>query len=289
MTVTYNSGSVLPQFLECVFKQTHRDFILFVVDNASKDDTRRLLHKCEDERLRIVANPYNLGVAEGNNQGIRAALEAGCSCVLLINNDTEFNEDLFACLYVGLEENHCDMTTGKVFYFEPSDLIWCAGGWLDRKRLFCNFHYGKDEKDIGQYDEARRVTYAPTCCLLVRRSVFDRIGMMDSKYFVYNDDVDFLYRCLKQDISLWYVPYAKLYHKVSSLTGGDDSEFAIRYMTRNRMYFLRKHLPVWQVLLWGVHFLGYTAPRRLLLGHDSIRIWHLRCASVFEGLRLAHE
>lgn len=289
VTVTYNSGSVLAPFLQCAFQQTHSEFILFAVDNASQDNTLHLLQECNDERLRVIGNLDNRGVAAANNQGIRAALEAGCQTVLLINNDTEFPEDLFARLYIALDENQYDMTTGKMLYFDPSDLIWCAGGWLNRKRFFGALHYGMGEKDVGQYNEARRVTYAPTCCLLVRRSVFDRVGMMDSKYFVYSDDVDFLYRCLQQNLSLWYIPDAKLYHKVSSLTGGDDSEFAIRYMTRNRMYFLRKHLPMWKTLLWGVHFMAFTAPKHLLLGHDSIRIWRLRCTSVLEGLRMDHD
>jgi hypothetical protein len=209
--------------------------------------------------------------------------------VLLINNDTEFSEHLFARLYAGLEAHRCDMTTGKMLYYAPPDVIWCAGGWLDRKRFFGAFHYGMGQRDVGQFEEARLVTYAPTCCLLVRRSVFDRVGLMDPKYFVYNDDVDFLYRCLQRDVSLWYIPDAKLNHKVSSLSGGDNSEFAIRYMTRNRMYFLRKHLPAWQVLLWGVHFLAYTAPKRLLSGRDTVRIWRLRCVSLLEGLRMANE
>jgi hypothetical protein len=289
VTVTFNSGSVLPQFLNCVFQQTHRNFILFAVDNASKDDTLRLLRECHDERLRIIANPDNRGVAEGNNQGIRAAFEDDCGTILLLNNDTEFAENLFDRLFAGLKKHQCDMTTGKIFYFEPSDQIWCAGGWLNRNRLFVNFHYGVGEKDTGQFDEARLVTYTPTCCVLIRRSVFDRVGLMDSKYFVYYDDVDFFYRCLQENLSLWYLPEARLYHKVSSLSGGEDSEFAIRYITRNRMYFLRKHLSTWQVLLWGVHFMAYTAPKRVLLGRDSMRMWRLRCASLLEGLRMAHD
>jgi GT2 family glycosyltransferase len=287
VTVTFNSGSVLPQFLACLFKQSLSQFILYAVDNQSTDDTLTILKQTKDERLRVIENNENVGVAEGNNLGIRAAMADGCQTILLLNNDTEFPEELFAHLHAGLAENQCDMTTAKILYFEPSDVIWCAGGWLDRKRFLGAFHYGMGEKDTGQYNAARRVTYVPTCCLLMRRSVIDRIGMMDSRYFVYNDDVDFLYRCLQQDLTLWYLPDARLYHKVSSLTGGDGSEFSIRYMTRNRAYFLRKHLQTWQVLLWAIHFLAYTAPRRLLMGHDSFRIWRLRCTSLMEGLRMA--
>src|ERR1700733_2803561 len=94
VTVTYNSASVLPAFLGCVMEQTHREFILFAADNSSTDDTLRMLRGCSDERLKIIANPDNRGVAAGNNQGIVAALEAGCRSVLLLNNDTEFGATL---------------------------------------------------------------------------------------------------------------------------------------------------------------------------------------------------
>ena len=289
MTVTFNSGNVLRPFLDCVFGQSFTDFKLYVVDNASKDNSADVVNEIREERVRFIANSENRGVAEGNNQGARAALEDGCETVLLLNNDTEFPMDLFSRLYSALEESRCDMATGKILYFEPSDRIWCAGGWFDPKRFYGAFHFGMGEEDSGQFDAPRRVTYAPTCCLLVRRSVFQRIGMMDSKYFVYNDDVDFLYRCLRQDIALWYAPEAVLFHKVSSLTGGDESDFAVRFMTRNRMYFIRKNLSLWHALIWGVHFLTWTAPKLVLCGHDSLSRWRLRCISLFEGLGIEHE
>lgn len=287
VTVTYNSQNVLEPFLRCVFSQTNADFLLYVVDNCSQDQTTAILQFENDPRFRCIFNRDNLGVAGANNQGIRAALEEGCETVLLLNNDTEFGPDLFSQLYAGLFDHDAGMTTCKMLYAEPSDMIWCAGGWLAPNRFFSAFHYGMDQRDQGQFDSERRISYTPTCCLLVRRSVFERVGLMDDRYFVYHDDVDFCYRCWQQDITLWYIPHAVLLHKVSSLTGGADSEFAIRLMTRNRAYFLRKHLSRWKTLLWAAHFLLVTAPRRLLMGSDSLHIWRLRCKSIIEGWRLA--
>ena len=286
VTVTYNSGSVLHDFFRSAFAQSLSDFTLYVVDNASRDDTPALLRECTDARLRCIRNAANVGVAEGNNQGIRAALADGCETVLLLNNDTEFPPDLFARLYQGLEEHGAAMTSAKMYYFEPSGLIWCAGGELDPKTYFNAFHSGMGEPDRGQYEIARRVTYVPTCCLLVRKAVFERVGLMDPGYFVYQDDVDFLYRCYRKDLALWYLPKAILYHKVSALTGGDDSEFAIRYMTRNRVYFLRKHLPLRKALLWSLHFLLVTAPLRVVRRQDPLHRWRLRCAALLEGWRM---
>ncbi len=68
VTVTYNSESVLPDFLRCLAEQSHRDFLLFAVDNASKDNGLEILRDWGDERLRLIANENNRGVAEGNTR-----------------------------------------------------------------------------------------------------------------------------------------------------------------------------------------------------------------------------
>src|SRR5260370_42441877 len=114
VTVTYSSGKVLPDFLRCVFNQTHSNLVLFAIDNASTDTTMQLLRDCADPRLMIIANPDNRGVAEGNNQGIRAALEARCDSVLLVNNDTVFDNDMMEKLLAGLSDHGADMTCPKM-------------------------------------------------------------------------------------------------------------------------------------------------------------------------------
>jgi GT2 family glycosyltransferase len=289
VTVTYNSRNVLEDFFASLAKQSYADYALYIVDSGSTDDTATYIQAHLPERCTFLQNSENIGFAAGTNQGIRAAFQNGCTAILALNNDVFFGADLLERLVYALDQYKCDMTAPMMYYYEPKDCIWAAGGSLQRCRGYQNKHRGAGEMDHGQYNIACRITFAPLCCVLIRKTVFDRVGLLDERYFTYTEDVDFMYRCLKQGLSLWYVPEATLYHKVSSLTGGDDSEFAIRYMTRNRMYFLRKHLPSWKVLLWGVHFMAFTAPKRLLLGHDSIRIWRLRCASVLEGLRMDHD
>ncbi len=283
VTVTYNSEHVLPDFFQSLWAQTHENFILYAVDNASKDASVALLRAEQDPRLRVVANTTNVGVAEGNNIGIRAALADSCETVLLLNNDVEFPEDLLFRLQAGLSQHACEMTTGKMLYYEPNDTIWCAGGEFRVARFWAVVHYGLNQQDQGQFNSPRKVTYTPTCCLLAKATVFERVGLMDSKYFVYTDDVDFLYRCLKAHISLWYLPAALLYHKVSSLTGGDTSDFSVRFMTRNRLYFLRKHLSSWHAAIWALRTLCLAAPLRVLRRRESLHTFALKCRSLYEG------
>jgi GT2 family glycosyltransferase len=176
------------------------------------------------------------------------------------------------------------MATGKIYFHNMPDRIWCAGGRFRPLRGFDNRHNGEGEKDTGQFDLPHPITYTPTCCLMVRRDVFDRIGLMDSRYFVYSDDADFLYRCLRHGISLWYIPEARLWHKVSSLTGG-TSDFTVRYSTRNRIYFVRKHLPYWQALLWlWESQLRSTAA--FLVHHIEFSRWILRLNAARDGWKM---
>jgi hypothetical protein len=242
VTVTYNSAEVLPDFFRSLWNQTHDNFILYAVDNASKDTTLEQLRAQHDKRVRIEACKSNLGVAEGNNIGIRMALRDDCDTVLLLNNDVVFAPALIATLLKSQEVNQRDMVAPKITYYEPSNKIWWAGGYFQAALGYRAVHRGLDQVDTGQFNEPTRVTYAPTCCVLVRRGVFAKIGMMDAKYFVYSDDTDFMLRAYKAKLVLGYEPLALLRHKVSSLTKSADSTFMVHLLARNRVYFWLKHL-----------------------------------------------
>lgn len=286
VTVTYNSATVIDAFLQSVRRQTYQAMTLYVVDNLSTDSTLSRIPSSDASSLVVIANDHNAGVAEGNNQGIRAALADGCDAVLLINNDTEFGPELVSTLCSELIRSGADMIVPKIMYFEPSDTIWCAGGTFRFRRGYSGEHYGLGERDSGQYDQLRQIEYSPTCCMLVRREVFDRIGEMDPKYFVYFDDTDFCFRAWKAGLRLVYTPQTVLYHKVSALTGGAETPFAIRYTTRNHVYFLLKNLGV----LGGAFFLpayfGKICLKRLMAGYSG-ETFAVALRGFFEGMSLS--
>lgn len=287
VTVTYNSGRVIDGFLASLLNQRRREFLLYVVDNASSDDTLARICSYHDERLRVIANPDNRGIAEANNQGIRRGIADGCEYVLLMNNDTEFGPELLQTLMDGCEQYACDMIAPKILFFDDPQVIWAAGGGLDPRRGYSGFHYGYDEVDRGQFDSARLVEHAPACCLLIRKEVFQRIGMMDPHYFTYVEDTDFSFRAKRAGLSLMYLPSARLLHKAHSLTGGLFSDFMMRYITRNRVFFMLKHFGPWLGLYYipayQVHvfrqFVSRNVPRSLL--------W-LREKALLEGVLLWH-
>jgi GT2 family glycosyltransferase len=286
VTVTYNSERVLGDFFSSLSKQTHSTFCLYAVDNASNDRTREILSQQVDFKVRILANPENRGVAEANNQGIREALKDSCQYILLLNNDVEFPEDLLSNLLSGLESLDCDIVAPKIYYYDQPNRIWAAGGrfqlWLGRAP-----HIGEGALDNRQFDKVQKITYAPTCCVLIRSNVFERVGLMDPKYFVYWDDVDFMYRVMKAGLTMCYLPQCRMWHKVGSLTTAAPSQLWIRVSTRNRIYFIRKHFRKPLAIVWILLYRAYLF-FRYVFRKDSKDHWSIKEASINDGARLAN-
>ena len=285
VTVTYNSSQVIDGFLTSVLNQSHSNFIVQVVDNASSDNTLDRIATYEDPRVHVTENSENRGFADANNQGIHAALAAGCELVLLMNNDIEFEPRLIELLITGLEQHACDMVAPKIVFYHDPRVIWSAGGGFDPKRGYAGFHHGYGEVDQGQFDSPRKVDHAPACCLLIRREVFKRIGFLDSHYFTYVEDTDFSYRASVAGLTLMYLPSAKVLHKAHSLTGGLFSNFMMRYITRNRVYFLLKHFGPWRGLYYVPAYQAYLV-LQLLSGKAALPMFWLREKAFFEGLRV---
>lgn len=284
VTVTYNAEAFLDAFFRDTLRQSHANFVLYVVDNASSDTSVEKSRLVKDERIQIIEVGKNLGVAEGNNIGIRMAIDDGCTHLLLINNDTEFSEDLFATLLGEMNRLRADMVVPKMYFFEPNDLIWCAGARFSKRFGWSTPHTGEGEVDRGQFDEVRKIDYCPTCCMLISLDAFQEIGFMDPKYFVYFDDTDFCLRAMRKGKDLYYVPTAKLWHKISSSTGGTDSPFHIKMYSRNKVYFLLKNFGAYS-MPWVAAYLIYL----FVLPLVSRRKWNFgaRLSSFYSGVRLA--
>ncbi len=264
VTVTYNSERFLPAFFASCWSQSWANHRVYCIDNASADGSAQALRDQTDERLKVTLNRDNLGVAAGNNQGILQALKDGCEWVLLLNNDTIFPATLFQQLVEACQSQRWQAVVPKMHFDTPRGAIWYGGGQFNPWRGHTGYHIGIGAPDNGQFDKARRMDYAPTCCMLLHRSVFETVGLMDETYFVYYDDTDFCWRMRQQGLELGYWPAATLVHKVGGSTGGIGSPFTVRITARNRLYFLRKHFGFWSPWLWLMAFLPYYAVRYLM-------------------------
>jgi len=249
VTVLFNSPEVIPEFFESLAAQTDLDWHLEVIDNSTDDRSIIAARACATRlgmtNIHFTKNVDNVGVAKGNNQGISNCLDMGCDYIVLLNNDIVFGSLLLQQVRSALDSGE-HLVAPRVHYHD-NDLLWYAGGRI--RPIAATAEHYRDRKPVTDADRRDRHTgYAPTCFMGIRAEVFRTVGMMDERYFVYYDDTDFVYRCLRQGYRLLYQGSATLKHKVSSSTGGCGSDFSIYYYNRNRLFFIRKNF-------FGIEFL----------------------------------
>jgi GT2 family glycosyltransferase len=196
---------------------------IILVDNASSDGTVDAVRLRYGPRVTVVQNAGNLGFAAGNNVGIRRALEQGDDFVLLLNNDTVVAPDLIDRLLPPmLAAPEIGITAPKIYYAEPKDRIWFAGGEISLWRGIAR-HTGIRETDHGQYERERDIDYATGCAFLARRGVFETVGYLDPAYRAYFEDADFCVRARHAGFRIRYIPAAHVWHRISASTGGQLS------------------------------------------------------------------
>lgn len=257
VTVTYNSSVFLNDFVTSCAAQNRSDFKIYCIDNNSDDDTQNILKNICNPYWVVTLNENNVGVAEGNNQGIVQALKDGCEWILLLNNDTSFPPDFISKLIASSVNQRWQVIVPKIHFDSPVGYIWYGGGGFNPKKGHTGYHTGIGQPDHGQFDTAKLVDYSPTCAMLIHRSVFGKVGLMDESYFVYFDDTDFCWRLKQANISIGYTPATSLVHKVGGSTGGAYSPFTARITSRNRLYYLKKNFGALSAILWMPVFLIY--------------------------------
>ncbi len=284
VTVTYNSADVLEEFLASVRAQ-EADWRLIVVDNVSTDSTRSILAaaSAEDPRIHVILNGENSGFSAGTNVGIRAALDRGARSILLLNNDTVFEPNLFGGMASALATSDAAAVSPMIVFADAPQRIWYAGGHIDWNRGVHNIHEHSEE-DVGVLTpQAFATEFCPACCMLFRAEVFTDLGLLDEDFFVYWEDAEFCDRMIRADASIMVVPTLTLRHKASSLTGGSTSPFYIDHYHRNRIVFLRKTAKLMPAI-YATTLIVAAIIRGAVIGRDEWRVSRRRLRAVGRGL-----
>jgi len=211
---------------------------VMVVDNGSTDGSAQRIG-AEFPQVDVLALPENLRFAGGNNQGIARALAAGADAIMLLNNDTEADPALLERLLLALEQHPEAGAVAPLIYFAaPSRRIWYAGGRCT-PALGLAAHRGLRQLDRGQYRSIERTGYLTGCCLLARRAVWEKVGLLDERYFIYAEDADWCLRARRAGFALLFVPTARLWHKVSTSAGAQSRWKIYQRLRANLTLFAR--------------------------------------------------
>ena len=241
--LNYNGYNDTIECIKSLKNITYNNYKIVIVDNNSTDNSEIEIKKFikNDDNIQFIQSYKNLGFSGGNNIGIRYALENNADYICLLNNDTIVETNFLSELVNSMEkDNKIGVAAGKIMYFEDKDIIWSAGGFISEIKSLGE-HYGIDIKDSKQFDDTIEVSFLTGCLQLIRKEVFEEIGMYDDIYFLYMEDLDFCKRVTRKGYKLMYIPQSKIYHKVSASIGGFESPLQLYYVTRNRILFNKKN------------------------------------------------
>jgi GT2 family glycosyltransferase len=306
VVLNWNQAEMTSDCLNSLAKQDYASFQVVVVDNGSKDGSASVLRE-RFPWVTLLEIPENIGYDLSNNVGIDYAMGQGADYIFLLNNDTEVDAHMLSYLVKAAESDpHIGILGPKLYFFDQPNIIASAGGMIDwRRGEACQLQYGVLDRNglldgtntmdgapsqiqaipspygekyrysrEGRTGDPCQVDYVISCAVCAKREVVEKIGGLDPRFFIMNEDIDWCVQAARQGYRTMYVPKAKVWHKLSA-TMGTGSPALIYFITRNDFLFFWKHLGFWSRLsptLWNL----YRAVRTTLA-------WSLK--SEYRGLR----
>ncbi len=258
--VNYRTPGLTLDAVESVLPQLRPDDQVYVVDADSRDDsvTKLTAALVNNSQVELMPLTVNRGFAFGNNEAIRKALAADelPDFILLLNPDTVVRDGAVTSLldfmqthpHVGLAGSRLEDPDGSTqlaarrfhgFWNELEEGM--AFGPVSR--LLHRWHIAEPESAVPHQTD-----WVPGAALMIRREVFETIGLMDESFFLYFEEVDFCYRAKQAGFECWYVPQSRVVH----LVGQSSGVTSVRPGRRPR-YWFESRARFWLKHYGGVH------------------------------------
>jgi GT2 family glycosyltransferase len=220
-------------------RRLHGRIEIVVVDNGSTDDSVLRFHRVFGNSIHLVENSQNLGFAGGMNAGIRYALQHNAGAVLLLNNDTSLEpQSIHYLIATASSQPSAGLVGPVIYYYDEPEKIWRFG---DDEHPWLPIPLKLSPARLASARGAPfAVDYITGCCMLVRREVFEQVGLFDERYFMYFEDADFCRRVRDAGFTIWCAPPAKIWHKVS-VSAGKDRPLNRYARLWGAVQFYRKH------------------------------------------------
>ena len=236
--LNWNTEGFLKEFLPGLLQSVSKveDAEVIVADNASTDGSRQVMKDIFPD-VRTLEFDRNYGFTGGYN---KAFGEIESDLIVLINSDIEVTENWLGPLVKWMEDHpECGACAPKLHSWQDKNMFeyaGAAGGYIDRYGYpFCRGRVLKRlETDRGQYDAPADVFWATGACLMVRSSLYRKLGGLDDRFFAHMEEIDLCWRMQLEGYKVTVVPESVVYH-VGGGTLPATSPFKLYLNYRNNL------------------------------------------------------
>lgn len=242
--LNWNGREMLKKYLPTVLRYSKGEATVYVADNASTDDSLKLLKREFPECKQIVLEK-NWGFAEGYNKAFRQ-IEA--QYYLLLNSDVEVTHHWLTPLTEYMDYHPevaaCQPKLLSLTNRDQFEYAGASGGFLDRFGYpFCRGRiFDTIEEDKGQYDYPTEILWATGAALMIRANDYWDAGGLDGRFFAHQEEIDLCWRLRIRGRKIMCIPESYVYH-----VGGGTLPKANPMKTylnfRNNLTMLYKCLP----------------------------------------------
>lgn len=228
--VEFNTKDLLRNSLKSVLDQKWKnDLDVWVVDNASKDDSVEMVKK-EFPKVHLIESGKNLGFGAGHNLVFK---RTKADYYLILNSDAEVDDGTIDGMVDFMESNNaCGIASCKVLGFDnhlqPNGGDFPFGisllGWLFNLESFGLNSPAFHRNDESYYKNTHEVGWVSGNFMVIRKEVFDSVGLFNDDYFMYFEDVEFCYRAKKAGFKIMINPEFAIKH----LSGGSLDDPRLR-------------------------------------------------------------
>lgn len=241
--VNLNGEKHLKPCLDSLRRQTHCPDQTVVFDNASTDNSLRLLARDYPD-VRLVPNNTNIGFCRANNICLQEFMDSDSRYAFLLNADTVLASSCLEKLIRTAEfQGNFGIFSPKILYHPDTERIWYAGGYIDLKHGIAR-HRGGERLEKGFLHVPGQTDFVSGCSMFLRKKLLVQIGFLDERFFAYFEDADISVRANRSGMGCYYEPSAVLFHKGGTIR----SPASTYYFHRNRYLFARKHASLSQKL-----------------------------------------
>jgi GT2 family glycosyltransferase len=249
----WNNVDQVLEFLKDIVAQEYPCYDIVIVNNhTTKGNVQRI--KEAYPQVHIIHNEQNLGWGGANNVAFDYVFGKGADYVWTVNTDATLGPDTLGRLVkVAQEDERIGTVSPVVYFWGNKNRIQTCGSLIKWKKFILKDFYSIEE--MQQADPEELVVWGTG--LLIKRSVYERVGYFDTNIFIYWEDVEYTLRAKLAGFLNKVCPQAKIYHESHSVDiGGERSQPAhwFFYISRNEYYFWMKYLRGFSRLVFFRHY-----------------------------------
>ena len=260
--VNYQTFELTKNTINSILEYDHPfSYEIFVVDNASGDDSLARLKDYFEDNVRFIASKENNGFAAGNNQALRKATG---KYQLLLNSDTIVWENTLENIYDYMEK-HADVgACGCRVLLENGELDKaCKRSFPNVKNSFIRlFHIPVNGSDNNYNltdlpdDEVYEIDCLTGAFMFIRKQALDRIGLLDETFFMYGEDIDLCYRIKQGGWKIVYYGKSKITHLKGASSKKQKSKLIYEFYRAMYIYYKKHHADESVFIVNWVVYLG---------------------------------